>query len=51
MNIRRAISWTRLILALSLLCALFNFSLMAQDDSDEPLDEEAVAGLVEELLG
>lgn len=49
MSIRTAISWTKLIIALALLCALFNFSVMAQDDSDEPLDEDAVSALVEEL--
>jgi hypothetical protein len=49
MNIRLGINWTKLIIALALLCALFNFSVMAQDNSDEPLDEESVAALVEEL--
>ena len=49
MNTGTPIGWTKLIIALALLCALFNFSAMAQDNSDEPIDEEAAAALVEEL--
>ena len=49
MNVTLGNNWIKSALALMLLCALFNFSAMAQDDPDEPLDEEAVAALVEEL--
>src|SRR5437868_1359499 len=49
MNIRTGINWTKLVIALALFCAMFSFSVMAQNNSDKPLDEEAVAALVEEL--
>ena len=49
MNIRTGINWTKLVIALALLCAVFGFSVMAQDNSDEPLDEGSAAALVEEL--
>lgn len=41
MNIKSAINWTRSpVIALTLLCAVFSFSAMAQDSSNKPLDVE-----------
>jgi len=46
-----AINWTRSAIALALLCAVFSFSAMAQDNPNTPLDEKSVAALIEELTG
>ena len=49
MNIRSGINWTRSAIALALLCALFNFSVMAQDNPNKPLDAKTVSALIQEL--
>ena len=49
MNIRTGISWTKLVIAIGLLCAVFGFSVTAQNNPNQTLDEESVAELVEEL--
>jgi CspA family cold shock protein len=49
MNIKSGINWTRSVIALALLCAVFSFGAMAQSDPNEPLDAEAAAALVQEL--
>ena len=49
MNIRAGINWSKLAAALMLMCAVLSFGVMAQDDSNEPLDEDAAAALIEEL--
>jgi hypothetical protein len=49
MNIRAGINWTKLVVALGLMCVMFSFGAMAQDNSNEPFDEDAAAALVEEL--
>jgi len=45
------INWTKLIVALVLLCSISSFSAMAQTDSDKPLDAKSLTALVEELKG
>src|SRR5215210_7328973 len=45
------ISWTRLIIALVLLCSISSFSAMAQTDSGKPMDAKSLTALVEELKG
>ena len=45
------ISWTKLIVALVLSCAISSFSVMAQTVSDKPLDAKSLANLVKELKG
>ncbi len=45
------INWTKLIVALVLLCAISSFSAMAQTVSDKPLDAKSLTALVEELKG
>jgi cold shock protein len=42
-------NWTKLAIALVLMCLVFSFSAMAQNTSNDPLDAEAVAALIEEL--
>ena len=43
-------NWTRSIAALVLLCAIFSFSAMAQDNPDKPLDAEAASALRQKLI-
>ena len=43
------IHWTKLIIALVLLCSISGFSAMAQTVSDKPMDAKSLAALVEEL--
>ena len=43
------ITWTKLIVALALLCSTFSFSALAQ--ADKPLDAKSLTALVEELKG
>ena len=50
MNIRSGINWARSAIALALLCAVFSFSVMAQDNSKKPLDAEAASALRQELI-
>jgi hypothetical protein len=45
------INWTKLIIALVLLCSISSFSAMAQTDSGNPLDAKSLTALVEELKG
>jgi CspA family cold shock protein len=49
MNIRSGINWTKLAIALVLMCLGFSFSAMAQNTSNDPLDAEAVSALIQEL--
>jgi hypothetical protein len=46
---KTGINWTKPVLALALMCVMFGFGAMAQDNSNTPLDEDAAAALVEEL--
>jgi len=48
-TLKIGINRTKLAIALVLLCAAFSFSAMAQDNSNEPLDAEAVSALIGEL--
>ncbi len=48
-NIISGIKWTRSAIALALLCAVFSFSALAQDNPDKRLDAEAAGSLVQEL--
>src|SRR5436309_1864004 len=43
------IHWTKLIIALVLLCSISSFSAMAQTVSDKPMDAKSLTALVEEL--
>lgn len=43
------IGWTRYVVALLLTCLMFSVGAMAQTDANMPLDDEAVAALVDEL--
>lgn len=45
------IKWTNLIISLVLLCSMFGFNVVAQTDSDKPLDAKSLTNLVEELKG
>jgi CspA family cold shock protein len=49
MNIGSGINWTRLAIVSVLMCLITSFSAMAQNTSNDPLDAEAVASLIEEL--
>ena len=51
MNIKSGINWTKSVIALALLCAVFGFSAMAQTNTDKPLNAKTLAALVEELKG
>jgi hypothetical protein len=43
--------WTKLIIALVLLCSISGFSATAQTDSGKPMDAKSLAALVKELKG
>ncbi|MEP6903125.1 MAG: RNA-binding protein [Actinomycetota bacterium] len=43
------INWTKLVIASLLIFGLFGFSAMGQDNSKQPLDDEAVMALVSQL--
>ena len=47
---RVRMNWTRAAIALALLCAVFSFSVAAQDNSKKPLDAEAASALRQELI-
>ena len=42
-------NWTKLVIASLLMCLIFSFSAIAQNNANEPLDDEAVSALVDEL--
>jgi hypothetical protein len=43
------INWTKSAIALALLCAVFSFSAMAQNNPNKPLDAKAASVLIQEL--
>lgn len=43
------ISWTKLVLALLLICVIFSFAAMARTQHEAPLDADAVSALIDEL--
>jgi hypothetical protein len=45
MNIKLGINWTKSAIALALLCAVFSFGVMAQDNPDQTLDEDQVTAI------
>ena len=49
MNIKLGINWTKSGIALALLCAVFSFSAMAQDNPNKPLGQEEVEALINHL--
>src|SRR5215213_2041939 len=49
MNIRLEFNWTKLVMALVLMCSMFGLSAMAQTNLNETLDAKAVTALIEEL--
>jgi formylglycine-generating enzyme required for sulfatase activity len=49
LTFKTGINWTKLAIALALMCSLFGFSASAQTTPDDPLDEEAVSALLDEL--
>jgi cold shock protein len=49
MNIRSGINWTKLVMALLLMCSMFGLSAMAQTNLNATLDAKGVTALIEEL--
>ena len=49
MNTRSGVAWTKLVLALALLCLTISFGAIAQTNPEKPLDEDAVSELFGEL--
>lgn len=48
-TIKIVINWTKLMIALALMCLMFSFSAMAQDNPNKPLDQEEVEALINQL--
>lgn len=44
-------NWTKVIVALVLMCSVFGFTAIAQTNPDKPLEAESLAALVEVLNG
>jgi hypothetical protein len=49
LTFKTGINWTKLAIALALMCSMFSFSPMAHTKQEGPLDAEAVSALIEEL--
>ena len=45
----KRINWTRLVIASLLMCVMLSFAAMAQSNSNQRLDAEAVSALIAEL--
>lgn len=46
---KKEINWTKLIVALAIVCSVFSFGAIAQTNPDKPLDAKSLAALIEEL--
>jgi cold shock protein len=49
LTFKTGINWAKQVIALVLMCLMFGFSAMAQDNSNKPLDEDGMTALVDEL--